>query len=128
MISALFNHISLLLTMRHYGQGLNAKSGVTIAIFVLAIFIQYLRWNVIGSSESVGPLIFTVLIFLFFYAKLDRPIVNGYFLISIGVDIVAICLGGMTVPPMSLLFSVWEFAAIVFFIISYNQVKNGTKK
>lgn len=96
MITALFRHIYLLLTLRHPMTGFPRRAGVLFfGIVALAAVVAGVRWE--SQSIAVGMFIFVLAL-----AAYSPRLGIAYALISIGIDLVAIPCGGGD------LFKYWE--------------------
>lgn len=116
----LINHILLLMTFRHNGEGLDLTSrGRTAIILGLSAFAATLRWG----DPMLGLIHLAILCAIMWVAP--TTYIVGYALLSLGIDIVAIPMGHFGVQND--VFRAWEFIGVTALVVRLVRAKRWEK-
>jgi len=82
-VTAILQHLLLVMTLRHDGRGLPRTSAPWACLVLLACLMAWARWGALTAPISI-------LLFLVLVGVHNRPLSAGMALVSMGVDLASL--------------------------------------
>lgn len=102
MLTALYQHLYLILTFQHNGKGLKTNKFFSYFLMLISFIISLLFYEDI----TLGIIILNIICIMIIYTVSNKDLINGVLLLMIFYLILS-----MIMPSISLLFLIWIIIA-----------------